>query len=142
MVDVPAPLFTDKLCPPEDCAVEEVLGRLYPHYLVLRSLCHDFMQEWRFPGKKYGWVLKVERKRKAVFWLTPLQNAYRIGFIVRLGEQEPLLEQIQPGVVRSALEHPTVYPEGLGFSLTVAESQVGEEVAKLVREIIAIRGSI
>lgn len=141
MIDPQPLIFNDKLNPPKDCAVEEALGLLYPHYLVLHSLCHDFMHEWRFPGKKYGWVLKFERKRKALFWLTPLKNAFKIGFIVRPSEQEPLLERIQPGIVRSALEHPIVYPEGLGFSLTVAESQLCEEVIKFVREIIAIRDS-
>ncbi len=142
MIEAPAPLFSDKLRPPDDRAVAEVLGLLYPYYLVLRSLCHDSTQEWRFPGKKHGWVLKVERKRKAIFWLTPLQNMFKIGFIIRPSEQEPLLDRIQAGVIRSALEHPTVYPEGLGFSLTVAQSLLGEEVVKLVREIITVRDSI
>jgi len=141
MIEATASPFPDKFCPPEDYAVEEVLGLLYPHYLVLRSLCHDCKQEWRFPGKKYGWVLKVERKRKAIFWLTPLQNMFKIGFIIRPSEQTPLLDRIQAGVVRSTVEHPTVYPEGLGFSLTVTDSLLAEEVVKLVYEIITLRAS-
>lgn len=139
MIEEQTPPFLDKLCPPDDRALEEALGPLHQHYLSLRSLCRDFLQEWRYPGKKFGWVWKVERKKKALFWLTPLYHAYRIGFIIRPSEMEPLLSTSRPGAVRTALEHAVVYPEGLGLSLTVTESQEFEDICEFVREIISIR---
>ena len=40
----------------------------------------DFTEEWRYYNDGKSWLMKVQRKKKTVFWLSILENSFRTTF--------------------------------------------------------------
>jgi hypothetical protein len=40
----------------------------------------DFAEEWRYYNDGKSWLMKVTRKSKTIFWLSIIQDAFRITF--------------------------------------------------------------
>jgi len=133
------PVFTDRTAPPAAAALDRVLGPFAGAWARLLAVPAGYDRDWKFPGRKHGWLVKVERKRKALFWLTPLECGCKIGFMIRAAEQAPLLAcTVEPELAR-AIAEATRYPEGLGFFLILRAPDIGPAMEKLIRDIIALR---
>jgi hypothetical protein len=40
----------------------------------------DFVEEWRYYNDGKSWLMKVTRKTKTIFWLSILEDAFRVTF--------------------------------------------------------------
>ena len=40
----------------------------------------DFSEQWRYYNDGKSWLLKITRKSKTIFWLSIIQNSFRITF--------------------------------------------------------------
>ncbi|MGE5811650.1 MAG: DUF3788 family protein [Ignavibacteria bacterium] len=40
----------------------------------------DFTEEWRYYNDGKSWLMKVQKKKKTVFWLSILENSFRTTF--------------------------------------------------------------
>ena len=59
---------------------QEEVGELKKH---LEEKQGPITEEWKFYGAKSGWILKVLRKKRNLFFFTPLKDHFRISFIFR-----------------------------------------------------------
>jgi hypothetical protein len=84
--------FVDKEVPPDPAKLKQALRQLYPAYKEIRELTEACNHEWKYYGRKIGWQLKAIQKEKALFYLTPLEQSFRISFAVREGKREHLLD--------------------------------------------------
>ncbi len=132
-------VFSDKSHPPEDLALRHVLGVMYDSFMELLDLAASYNISWKYPGTSYGWLIKAEKRRKGLFWLTPLEQAYRIGFILREHELEELKVLSDDPTVVHALDHPARYHEGYGISFLVNDSSLHLPVLHLVTELMSLR---
>lgn len=132
-------VFTDKENRPSEDAVKTELGNLYKEYQSILNDITDHTLEWKYPGKKYGWLLKAQKKRKALFWLTPLHRAYKIGFIVREYEREALLQSTITEEISGKIEDAEKYPEGYGFSMVVTKVTQSASIRTLIHTIKTLR---
>jgi hypothetical protein len=46
----------------------------------IRTEHSDFVEEWRYYNDGKSWLMKVTRKSKTIFWLSILEDAFRITF--------------------------------------------------------------
>ena len=115
--------FDDKSRPPTDSDLAEVLGGVMELWEKLRkeiSLRFDpVVEDWTFSGKKWGWALRLKRKKRAVLYMTPSENIFHVGFALgekavvaahRRGLPKPLLE-----IIDSSQK----YAEGRGVRIEV-----------------------
>jgi hypothetical protein len=42
----------------------------------------DFTQEWRYYNDGKSWLMKVQYKKKTVFWLSVIKNSFRTTFYI------------------------------------------------------------
>jgi hypothetical protein len=42
----------------------------------------DFVQEWRYYNDGKSWLMKVQHKKKTVFWLSVIKDAFRTTFYI------------------------------------------------------------
>jgi hypothetical protein len=112
--------FDKKDIPPTEPILKEALGNLYSAYKEILELTDAFDHEWKYYGTKIGWQLKATRKGKALFWLTPLERSFRIGFAMRENERELLLKSSVSPKSKEQLAAAKKYPEGypLRFEIT------------------------
>ena len=111
--------FGQKEIPPEERMLHKVLGQLHPAYKEVLELTEGYSYEWKYYGKTLGWQLKVTHKGKALLYLTPLENSFRIGFAVRENEKEALLKSDLPPKTREQLAIARKYPEGYPLQLEI-----------------------
>ena len=77
---------------------------------------------WSFSGAKYGWSLRLKRKKRVVLYLIPQLEAFLVGVV--LGDRAlSLLRRgdLNPEVL-SLIDEAPRYGEGTGFRIPVASA--------------------
>jgi len=90
--------FNLKEAVPDERKLKKALGGVYPAYQEILTFIDAYPREWKFYGPKFGWQLKVTQKGKALFYLTPQEGSFRLGFAVREKEKEVLLREVHQRV--------------------------------------------
>lgn len=83
----------DRNIEPSDENLSIVLGASFSAYKALEERLSDFEAglEWRF-YKDGGWLAKVTRKKKTVFWGSPAAGCFTIGFHFSERSRQGVLE--------------------------------------------------
>jgi len=83
--------FLAKAQRPDAAALEVALGPTFAFYSDLADLCDGLKQEW-VHTKGGGWMLKVTDGKKALCYVIPLADAFRVSMAIREPERAALLE--------------------------------------------------
>lgn len=134
--------FDDKTREPTDVEVKATLGRCYIHWTALREALAEayppLEATWGFTGAKYGWSLRLKRKKRAVVYLMPKPRHFLASTAfgekaVKASRQADLSDATRE-VIRKAPR----YPEGRAVRLEVRTKKDRDEVVK----ILAVKMSI
>jgi hypothetical protein len=131
--------FDRKEVVPDDRTLEKALEGAYPAYKEILTLIEGFLREWKFYGAKHGWQLKVSKKGKALFYLTPQGGIFKVGFAVREKEKELLLNSKLSAKAKAELAHTKKYPEGYPLMLHVKEARDMRSVRLVVETLKSLR---
>ena len=81
-----APILSDKSQFPTDEIIFSHIGRAKALWVSLFKFLADehpdFTQEWRYYGDGKSWLMKVQHKKKTVFWLSILKGSFRTTFYI------------------------------------------------------------
>ncbi len=125
--------FINRPTPPIDADVVDALGAAKTSWDdLLASLARDAIatgHEWKSHNPKWGWSLRVLKKKRTIVWLSPGRGGFNVLFI--LGDKAVAAARTArlPARVRQALATAPRYPEGTGLRL----------VAKSARDLPALR---
>jgi len=77
-------VLTDKDQFPTEKIIFSHIGKSKVLWISIFEYIHsnypDISEEWRYYKDGKSWLLKVTRKKKTVFWLSVIKNAFRITF--------------------------------------------------------------
>ena len=80
------PILSDKSQFPTDKVIFSHLGKsktLWDSLFQYLTREHpDFTQEWRYYNDGKSWLMKVQHKKKTVFWLSILEGSFRTTFYI------------------------------------------------------------
>ncbi len=127
--------FADKSHAPTDAELAQVLRRTKRHWdLVLaHALAQDGVApEWKFHGAKYGWTLKLVRKRKAVLCLSAKDRGFMASMALRESALPALRSTRVPSELIAEIESAKTYPEGRPARVLVADLKHVASVKALV----------
>lgn len=129
-------IFDDKSRKPDDTLLVEALGATGKYWLELKNHLEEkhgpLTEEWKFYGQKYGWQLKLLRKKRNLFFLTPLGGHFRIGFVFSDKAVSAVDRSDLPDVIKSTLRNARKYAEGRGLPIDVRLPEDVENVKRLV----------
>ncbi len=78
------PILTDKDQYPTEAIIFKHIGASKKFWDLLFGYVHashpDFSEEWRYYKDGKSWLMKVTRKSATIFWLSVIENAFRITF--------------------------------------------------------------
>jgi len=129
-------IFDDKTIKPDDKMLSEAIGETSEIWdeikQQLKSQYGDLIEEWKFYGKKSGWILKTLKKKRNLFFFLPVKDYFKITFVfgdkaVAVIEQSDLPEHI-----KVTLRNARKYAEGRGIQIEVKSSDEIEIIRKLV----------
>ena len=129
-------VFYDKSVKPDDKSLVEILGETGIFWEAikkhLKDEYSDVNEEWKFYNQKSGWIFKLIRKKRAIFYLTPFEGYFRLTFwmgdkAVAEVEKSDLSENII-----NTLKNAKKYREGRSIQIYVRLPEDFENVRKLI----------
>jgi hypothetical protein len=131
-----ASVFTDKEKKPGDDDLAVALGATFKLWLSLKDFvlekCPVALQEWHYPGEKYGWSFRIKDKKRAIIYFLPRERFFKVAFV--FGEKataQVLASGIAPAI-KSLLEQAKAYAEGRGIRVDIRDKSGLADIKKLV----------
>ena len=129
-------VFTDKNIVPTDVLLSESLGLCYDlwqnmkEYVLLKN--PKATAEWNYPGAKYGWNFRIKDKKRAIIYLLPRENYFKVAFVFGQKATDAVLASTVSEAIKSDLMAARVYAEGRGITIEVKNSVVVNDIKTLI----------
>jgi hypothetical protein len=130
--------FADAARRPTEVALESTVGRAFGRYESILRLAAAFSQEWNF-SKAGGWMLKVHHRKKALLYLIPLVDGFRISMAIREPEREAFLHDPDLASLHDNLASARKFSEGFAVQFDVDDATDSATVEPFVSKLIAAR---
>ncbi|HEY5159092.1 MAG TPA: DUF3788 family protein [Anaerolineales bacterium] len=130
--------FFDKSIKPAKQTLQAVLGSKYTYYKKIISLVSAYSQEWTF-SKSGGWMLKTYDRNKALFYLIPLKDGFKISLAIRENERAAFLCDGELGMMHDKISGSKKYIEGFSLQFEIANKNEFQPLELFIRKLIAIR---
>ena len=118
-----ASIFDNKLVEPDDNMLSSGLGKSKEY---LDSICKfivieyaDVKPEWKFYGKKSGWILKLLNKKRNVLFMVPCSGYFRTAFTFGDKAYNSILISSLPDNIKEELKNAKKYSEGRTIQLEI-----------------------
>ena len=130
--------FLDKNSKPTEQMLQSKFGETYTYYENLMKISGSFSQDWNF-SKSSGWMLKVHDKKKALFYLIPLENEFKISMAIRENEKKAFLDHDEFKTIHDMINSAKKYREGYALQFNIKDKEDFEMVASLIERLIVLR---
>lgn len=84
-------------------------------------------------------MLKVHQKNKALFYLIPLKNKFKISLALRENERDAFLDDNELKIFNEILLSPMKYREGYAMVFQVNEDDEYEDFEIFIKKLILLR---
>lgn len=134
-------IFHDKSVIPTNQDLNEALKESFKWWVEIRDFVFDkyptVKEEWNHSGKKYGLNFRIKDKRRAIVYLLPRQDYFKVAFV--FGQKA--MNQIRGSGIAdeliTALENARVYAEGKGLRIDIKDESKLKDIKKLIEIKIA-----
>jgi hypothetical protein len=134
-------IFTDKEVKPAEKDLAEKLGETFQLWNQLIEFVmkkYPFgIEEWNYPGRKYGWNLRIKDKKRALIYLLPRDGYFKTAFVFGEKASELVWSSNISSHIKMDLKKATKYAEGRGIRIDVKNDLILPDLYKLVEIKIA-----
>lgn len=130
--------FLDKAVEPTKEKLKQALEYSYDYYEGLIEIAGSFLKDWNF-SKSSGWMLKVHDKKKALFYLIPLKNEFKISMAIRENERKAFLEDHELETLHSIIKSAKKYREGYALQFNVKNDEDFKILELFIKKLIELR---
>lgn len=130
--------FMDKEAKPEEKKLKQTLEYSYEYYNELMEISDSFLKDWNF-SKSSGWMLKVHDKKKALFYLIPLEREFKISMAIREDERKAFLEDDKLSEIHNVIKSSKKYREGYALRFDIKNDKDFKIPFLLIKKLINIR---
>ncbi len=127
--------FDDKSRTPRPKDLRATLGRSGALWDRLRGhLAREYeplTEEWIFSGEKWGWSLRLKRKKRTVLYMTPCKKHFLTGFALGEKAVKAAHQSDLPDSVLELIDNAPKYAEGRGVRLAIRTKKDLENIEKL-----------
>ena len=129
-------IFLKKENMPNHTLVEEKLGSNYKYLKKIRNYVKDIVdgpiEEWKYYGKKNGWLLKTLSKKRNLFFINVCDNFFKITFIFSDKAVNAIKEKSISKKLINELLSTRKYAEGRGLTIPVKSVKYLPDIQKLI----------
>lgn len=130
--------FMDKDAKPTDEKLKQTMGDSYSNYAELMEITDSFLKDWNF-SKSSGWMLKVHDKKKALFYLIPLEGEFKISMAIREHERNIFLEDNELKLIHDMIKSSKKYREGYALRFDIKNDDNFKILSLLIKKLINLR---
>ncbi len=132
-------IFMDKNTIPDPKDLRKSLGKTFCFWEELRVYVHEkypgAVDEWNFPGVKYGWGFRVKDKKRAIIYFGPRGGYFMVSFVFGQKATEVIMKSTITESLKKELEEAKVYAEGKPLRIEVS----GKAFLKDIKFLIDIK---
>ena len=129
-------IFPDKAKKPDEQILMAALGHQIELWNKLREFVLDkypmAIEEWNYPGKKYGWSFRMKDKKRAIIYLLPQQGCFKAAFVFGQKAVDQVLQSEISKDIKTELQQARVYAEGRGIRIEVKDESIIPDLKRLV----------
>ena len=129
-------IFPDKAKKPDEQILMDALGHQIELWNKLREFVLDkypmAIEEWNYPGKKYGWSFRMKDKKRAIIYLLPQQGCFKAAFVFGQKAVDQVLQSEISKDIKTELQQARVYAEGRGIRIEVKDESIIPDLKRLV----------
>ena len=123
---------------PAENTIQSALGKACNYYKKIVTITSSFSHDWQF-SKGRGWMLKVHDKKKALFYLIPFKNEFKISLTIREKEKDIFIKDPELKMLHDNFSSAKKYPEGFALQFTIAKDDDCKTLELFLKKLIAIR---
>ncbi len=135
------PILGDKSQFPTDEIVFSHIGKAKPLWESLFRYLDDehpdFTREWRYYHDGKSWLMKVQHKKKTVFWLSLVPGTFRTGFYIHEKAKKIIQDSSLPGELKEQFR-----AKGFGKLRGITVVYKNKQDLESARELIGIKLSV
>lgn len=129
-------VFANKAEKPDDFMLKGSLGDLFGVWMNIREYAlaayPKAMEEWNFPGQKYGWSFRIKDKKRAIIYMLPRDGFFLVALVFGMKATSAALASEINKDIKTTIESAKVYAEGRGFRIEVQTESIVEDIKKLI----------
>ena len=129
-------IFIDKSVKPDNIILSDALKTTYKFWEeILKSLSEEYGKldiEWKYYGRKTGWLLKLFYKKRNMFFLIPNKRYFTLAFIFGDNAVSEIEKSDLPESLKNEIRNTQKYAEGRGLRIDVKKHSEIKNIKKLV----------
>lgn len=132
-----ASYFTDKQSLPAKQDLKQALGMALAIWEsiidITKTLYPNAIEEWNFPGEKYGWSFRLKDRKRAIIYMVPQDQFFKVSFVFGQKATGIILDSPVSDEIKTALSNAKVYAEGRGIRIDVKDKSSLEDIKELIK---------
>ncbi|MCX6231754.1 MAG: DUF3788 family protein [Bacteroidetes bacterium] len=129
-------IFTNKISIPSNNDLLHSLDKTYVLWQEIRDYCFlkypDAIEEWNYPGEKYGWSFRIKDKKRAIVYLLPRDHFFKVAFVFGQKATDAIMASEVSAEIKSELLAARVYAEGRGIRIAVTDEHILADIKTLI----------
>jgi hypothetical protein len=129
-------IFRDKTQKPDDAQLQKALGIKYYLWMDLRDYVFEkypkAIEEWNYPGAKYGWSFRIKDKKRAIVYLLPREQSFKIALVYGERAAQQALTSTISDHIKKEINEAHVYAEGRGFRIDITDEKFLPDIKILI----------
>lgn len=108
---------------PQQADLERVLQDTCSLWEAVKSFvleaCPEGLEEWNYPGPKFGWSFRIKDKKRAIVYLLPREGYFKVAFVFGEKAFNEVLKSNVNQSIKDDLIAARPYMEGRGIRIPV-----------------------
>ena len=134
-------IFLDKANTPDNKQLVSVIGETHKIWKKYRDFVFNkypnATEEWNYPGKNYGWSYRIKDKKRAIIYLLPRDNYFKVAFVFGQKATNQIMESDISDKLKTELNNARVYAEGRGIRIEIKDNSKSDDIKRLIEIKIA-----
>lgn len=129
-------IFTEKAQVPSNSDLNLPLATTYKLWTELYEFVFEKypkgVEEWNFPGKKYGWSFRIKDKKRAIIYFLPREGYFKVAFVFGQKAMDQILTSEISDEIKTEFQNARVYAEGRGIRIEVKDKSNLADIKRLI----------
>ena len=129
-------IFTDKSIIPNEEDLKFNIGKTFELWNNIIEYVHlkypNSVDEWNYPGVKYGWSFRLKDKKRAIVYLLPRKNYFKVAFVFGHKAFEMVMQSNIDNKIKEELNAAKPYAEGRGIRIDIIDNNIINDIKTLI----------
>ena len=129
-------IFMDKASKPTEQQLANALGKTYHLWQEIYKLVYckypGGVEDWNYPGAKYGWSFRIKDKKRAILYFLPREKWFMVAFVFGAKAFEKIMSSNIAEEIKNELKNAKVYAEGRGIRIAVKNKKQLKDIEQLI----------